>query len=77
MVAPQMLLTQEAAELVGIEVASWRSYVSRGDAPRADEYVGTTPRWRKSTVVTWLENRPGRGHGGGRPPKDADVEATS
>lgn len=70
MVAPIMLITDEVADLVGIEPTSWRTYVSRGDAPRPDDYVGATPLWRKSTIEKWMRERPGQGIGGGRPRKD-------
>lgn len=59
---PSTMLTQaEAAQLAGVSVSSWSSYVSRGQAPAATRHVGRTPLWRRDVVETWRDNRPGRG----------------
>jgi hypothetical protein len=44
-----------------VAVGTWDSYVSRGKAPRPDEYVERTPRWRMSTITAWAATRPGQG----------------
>ena len=67
MTEPRRLTTREAADLVGVTPASWRSYVSRGRAPQPDGRLGITPWWRESTVRRWQKSRPGQGAGGGRP----------
>ena len=41
--------------------ATWSSMVSRGQAPKADEMIGRTPRWAEATIDTWAANRPGQG----------------
>ena len=66
-VACVLLTTREAATLAGVTPASWRSYVSRGDAPQPDGRLGVTPWWRESTIRRWQKSRPGQGAGGGRP----------
>lgn len=38
-----------------------------GDLPEADDPLEDKPRWKRSTYEQWKANRPGRGHGGGRP----------
>jgi predicted DNA-binding transcriptional regulator AlpA len=65
----RLLTTADAAELAGVSAASFRSYVSRGDAPAPDGKLGNTPYWNRSTITRWLKNRPGQGAGGGRPRK--------
>jgi predicted DNA-binding transcriptional regulator AlpA len=69
------LTTDQAAALTGVTPASFRRYVSRGDAPRPDGHFGRTPWWHRITVEQWLASRPGRGAGGGRPPKDGTGSA--
>lgn len=41
----------------------WRSYVSRGQAPKSAGYDPTTGRqvWEDDDVQHWVENRPGQG----------------
>lgn len=54
-----LVSAKEAAELLGIKPATWRSYVSRGQAPPPDEpddepgkpACHRFPRWRRSTVL--------------------------
>ena len=72
MSALNVLTADEAAELAGVTPASFRSYVSRGSAPRPDGKLGGTPYWQRSTITKWLRSRPGQGVGGGRPPKVAE-----
>ncbi|MEV2277687.1 hypothetical protein AB0I72_19075 [Nocardiopsis sp. NPDC049922] len=40
-----------------------------GDFPPPDRKYGRSPVWLPETIDQWVENRPGRGAGGGRPPK--------
>ncbi|RYI20432.1 helix-turn-helix domain-containing protein [Dermacoccus sp. 147Ba] len=56
-----MLTQAEAAQLAGVSVSSWSSYVSRGQAPAAARHVGRTPLWRRDVVDEWRKNRPGQG----------------
>ena len=44
-----------------LAVSTWAAMVSRGQAPRPDDYVGRTPRWAETTVRSWAAARPGRG----------------
>ena len=48
-----MLTTKAVAELLGIEPVTWRAYVHRGRAPKADGYLGPTPYWLRSTIEKW------------------------
>jgi predicted DNA-binding transcriptional regulator AlpA len=41
-----------------------------GDIPPADKMFGQSPAWYESTYEAWAASRPGRGAGGGRPPKN-------
>jgi hypothetical protein len=52
-----------AAQIAGITPATWRSYVSRGEAPPPDgrEAISGTPWWRVSTIERWMRSRPGQG----------------
>lgn len=64
------LLDAEAAAFrAGVSPSTWRSYVSRGQAPGAD----LPGRWRPEVVDAWKAARPGRGAGGGRPRKGAEM----
>lgn len=49
-----------------------------GDLPAPDATFGQTPVWRRATITEWLDTRPGRGVGGGRPwaPKDQTASAS-
>ncbi|MET8566150.1 hypothetical protein ABZV75_38415 [Streptomyces flaveolus] len=80
--APGDLLdAHEAAELAGVTARSWESY--RHEAALAAHVVQVRGRqlaaevagvehWPRAAVVAWMEGRPGRGHGGGRPPGARD-----
>jgi hypothetical protein len=52
-----------AATLAGVKVDTWRSYVTRGQAPQPDGVDETFGRryWLRSTVQHWVDNRPGQG----------------
>jgi hypothetical protein len=68
MPADPLLSNAEAAARAGMKTRSWRSAVSRGYAPPADEpdletpQMERQPRWKASTVDAWLAERPGQGH---------------
>ncbi|WP_208886710.1 hypothetical protein [Streptomyces sp. PBH53] len=80
---PADLLDQyEAAALAGVTARTWESY--RHDAALAQHVVrvrGQQPpeefagveHWPREVVLAWLGDRPGRGHGGGRPPGARDA----
>jgi hypothetical protein len=61
-----MLTTSEFAAIAGVSPATLRGQVSRGQAPPADDPGAgptnrRTPRWRRSTIDTYLSFRPGPG----------------
>lgn len=62
------LSVAQAAALAGIRPATFRAYVTRGSAPTPDghEEVSGTPWWFETTIVEWVESRPGKP---GRPAK--------
>ncbi|OEJ20846.1 hypothetical protein AR457_42020 (plasmid) [Streptomyces agglomeratus] len=60
--------TAGAAAIIGIEQKTWSGYVARGQAPAPDDHVGREPVWHLSTVLGYIDTRPGRP---GRPPKNA------
>ena len=39
--------------------------------PEPDALVSKTRGWKAETIIEWAAARPGRGVGGGRPPKRA------
>lgn len=48
------LTTAEIAELYGIVPATFRNYVRRDQAPKADGYHDKrTPYWLRSTIEAW------------------------
>ena len=61
---PDKLLTgRDVARLLGIAPQTWRTYVMRGQAPAPDDPDAGTPvnrrvpRWRLSTVRTYVQGR--------------------
>lgn len=57
------LSTAAAAALAGVQIDTWRAYVTRGRAPKPDGVDETFGRryWYRSTVQNWLSSRPGQG----------------
>ena len=66
---PTHYLVADVAEKLGVKVETVRRYHCVGAMPPADDPVGRTPRWLAATIDEWIESRPGRGAGGGRPLK--------
>jgi hypothetical protein len=64
--AGRLLTLAEVAGRYGIAESTWRSYVSREQAPGPDERNMKTgaPLWLESTLEAW--KRPGRGRWGAR-----------
>jgi hypothetical protein len=66
----RVLSSGQCAALAKVQPGTWRSYVTRGQAPAADvpdeAWLGmwqpSGPHWRESTVRHWLENRLGSGY---------------
>jgi hypothetical protein len=59
----ERLSVRAAAALAGVAVDTWRAYVTRRKAPQPDGIDETFGRrwWWRSTVLRWLEERPGQG----------------
>jgi predicted DNA-binding transcriptional regulator AlpA len=56
------LRSSAAAELAGVKLSTWSSYVARKQAPKPDgHYDRRTPWWLRSTVNDWKASRPGQG----------------
>ncbi|MDN5917825.1 MAG: hypothetical protein L0I76_22465 [Pseudonocardia sp.] len=66
----------EAAALAGIELTTWLRYDERdrGLVPDPDAVLHGQKHYRRGTLATWLANRPGRGAGSGRRPKNGASE---
>lgn len=72
---------EDIAEKIGVETQSARIYhqhatrnrrnddVKPGDLPQPDLMIGRVPVWHATNIAVWIENRPGRGAGGGRKKK--------
>jgi predicted DNA-binding transcriptional regulator AlpA len=72
---------QAVADYTGIKYAVLRRYLSqartnrtngtttKSDLPEPDITIGQSPAWDQATIDEWLAGRPGKGVGGGRPPK--------
>ena len=68
---PRFLSAGQAADRAGVAVDTWRSYVSRGQAPKPHVDPGTgypsrdpqtgNLRWLADDIDHWLGNRPGQG----------------
>ncbi|MDH6284506.1 hypothetical protein M2280_005766 [Prescottella agglutinans] len=67
MANPNRLTAQQCVdllrELTGDEIkpGSFHSYAARGHAPKPVEKIGNTPLRKRSEIVEWAQNRPGRG----------------
>ncbi len=60
-----------------MKTQSVRGYRHRGAMPEPDDTtVPDRPRWHRNTIVTWLDNRPGKGTRTDLQPKPADTEVT-
>lgn len=59
MTIKQVLETLHSYRHIRIEPATWRSYVSRGQAPQPVRRVGRTPLWDPTDILAW--ERPGQG----------------
>lgn len=80
---PTYLTLADIARVIGVGVDSMRVYHQRaaknrraktprpGDLPAPDETFGRSPVWSSDTISEWIDARPGRGAGGGRPPREA------
>lgn len=85
MVAPKLLTLREIADVLGLKYRTVRNYhqmaerrrredaAKPGDFPAPDDRVANVPVWKASTIRHWKTHRPGRGAGGGRPPKGVVV----
>lgn len=60
----QLIGVVAAAHIARIAPSSWRTYVARGRAPKPDapRDANGRPRWKKTTVEAWQEQKPGQGH---------------
>jgi predicted DNA-binding transcriptional regulator AlpA len=57
-----LLSLLQMAERAGVEPGTMRKYRSQGRLPPPDDVsVPGRPRWRASTLDTWMKARPGRG----------------
>lgn len=84
MTMPKLLDLADLAEKTGLAYETVRSYHNHaearrregnpkpGDLPPPDQRFGRSPAWLETTIDMWRANRPGRGAGGGRPPKQAE-----
>lgn len=64
--APDRLLDLEAvARATGVERATMRAYLARGQGPEPVAYLGGSPMFTRPVVRHWSEARPGQGVGGG------------
>lgn len=62
-----------AAARLGVDYATVRRYRATGNFPPADVRVGQSPGWLPETLDAWQAARPGRGVGGGRPRRVAEL----
>lgn len=59
--ADELWTADDVAAHCGMTARTFRSYVSRGQAPAPDRTYGRTPLWRPDTIEAWHASRPGRG----------------
>lgn len=66
-----LLDASEAAQFAGIAEVTWTRYVERGGiVPEPSGEVSGQRHWRRAVLEAWKPQRPGRGAGGGRRPKN-------
>lgn len=65
-----LLDTAAVAAQLGVSRSTISTYLARGRMPEPDARYGGSPVWVPSTIALWIEQRPGRGVGGGRPRKE-------
>ncbi|GAA2031338.1 hypothetical protein GCM10009839_34050 [Catenulispora yoronensis] len=56
-----LLSAKESAAVLGVSYPTFRSGVSRGYYPEADDYEGARPRWKRGTLLDAADARPGHG----------------
>lgn len=57
-----LLAYADIAVITGLSAATLRGYRTAGRLPEPDDLtVPDRPRWHRSTITTWLAQRPGRG----------------
>lgn len=67
MVDRRLLTNQEVVDLIkeetgkSITVATFRSYVARGQAPAPVDRRANTPLFSRKQALEWMHNRPGSG----------------
>ena len=54
-------MTRPGLRRIGVELMTFRSYVSRGRVPDPDVTLGAGRGWRLETVEEWMASRPRRG----------------
>jgi predicted DNA-binding transcriptional regulator AlpA len=75
--ADDLLSAKEAAVVMGVSYNTFRSAVSRGYYPEADDHEGARGRWKRSTLWAAADARTGHGspRSGTRKPRSAGPEA--
>ncbi|MBU0717386.1 MAG: helix-turn-helix domain-containing protein [Planctomycetes bacterium] len=56
----QLLSTKTVRKLLDVSDRALRRWIAGGRFPQADVRIGTTLRWKESTVKTWLERKVGQ-----------------
>lgn len=60
------LALRDVARLISVTKGTAASYKAKGMLPEPDVVIGLDERsvagWRKETIVTWNEGRPGKGN---------------
>jgi predicted DNA-binding transcriptional regulator AlpA len=51
---------EDCGRYLGITASTWRAYVAREQAPRADRRFGRATVWLPATVKEWARARPRR-----------------
>ncbi|WP_245621828.1 helix-turn-helix transcriptional regulator [Corynebacterium lactis] len=50
---------RQCADHIGVQLRTWLSYVSRGQAPAPSRHLNSrTALWAESEVIEWAKNRP-------------------
>lgn len=60
-VATDYLTSAQVAKRLGISPTTWRSYVTRGHAPKPTRTLGPLNLWSARVVDRWAKARPGQG----------------
>lgn len=53
-----LLTVKDIAAILGVGKRTLQSWLAGGQLPQADVRVGKTRRWRRETIMQWIDRQP-------------------